>query len=144
MLVDYDLCIGCRACVEACPYDARTFERDPRHTYVDFPLGGSDIPVIQPDIAEKCTFYSERIDAGLEPFCVEVCPARARYFGDLNDPGSTVSKIIREGQAEVLLPELGTGPAVYYVFPQHSVSAPTGPDLIASGYVGAATEKANS
>lgn len=59
----------------------------------------------------------ERIDQGLNPFCIDVCPERARFFGDLNDEDSDVSQLIRENPVETLHPELDTRPSVYYIPP---------------------------
>ena len=66
-------------------------------------------------VVEKCTLCVERTSQGLEPSCVEACPAKARKFGDLNDPNSDVSKAIRERGGQQLLPEKGTKPQVYYL-----------------------------
>ena len=68
-------------------------------------------------VVEKCTFCVERIDQGLNPFCIDVCPERARFFGDLNDEDSDVSQLIRENPVETLHPELDTRPSVYYIPP---------------------------
>ena len=115
VLVNYDKCIGCRMCMAACPYNARCFNwnepvRDP-----DFNYGHKDVPVRPKGVAEKCTFCKERTDMGQEPMCVVCCPSRARVFGDLDDPESEVSKLIRERGGYTLLPEYGTRPQVYYI-----------------------------
>jgi nitrate reductase beta subunit len=68
-------------------------------------------------VVEKCTFCVQRIDNDEIPFCVETCPEGARIFGDLEDPNSEVSQVIMNGNAEQLLPELGTDPQVFYVPP---------------------------
>ena len=114
VLVDYDKCIGCRMCMAACPYNARVFNwseplRDP-----DFNYGDKDVPVRPKGVAEKCTMCKERTDRGDEPMCVVCCPTRARTFGDLDDPDSEVSRLIREKNAYVLLEEQGTRPQVHY------------------------------
>lgn len=113
--IDYDLCIGCRMCMAACPYNARVFNwsepvRDPAFNY-----GHKDVPVRHKGVAEKCTLCKERTDEGLEPMCVKCCPVQARVFGDLDDPESKVSVYLRERGAEQLLEEHGTNPQVYYV-----------------------------
>lgn len=94
-LIDKDKCNGCQLCIEACPYE--------------IPLLNSEVGVI-----EMCTLCSDRIDRGLEPFCVLSCTLRAMEFGDTNDPDSRISRLIRKKRAHVLLPECGTQPSVYY------------------------------
>ena len=113
VLVNYDRCIGCRYCMAACPYSARVFNwqtpvREPGHSY-------GDAPARVKGVVEKCTLCVERTSKGLEPSCVEACPAKARKFGDLNDPNSEVSKAIRERGGQQLLAEKGTKPQVYYL-----------------------------
>jgi molybdopterin-containing oxidoreductase family iron-sulfur binding subunit len=118
VLVDWDLCIGCRYCIIACPYGARVFNwGEPEHM-PDFPVGSPDVPLRPRGVVEKCTFCVHRVDKGLEPACVVSCPARARFFGDLNDPESQVSKLIEERSGYQLLPEIGTDPRVYYLPPR--------------------------
>ena len=102
VLIDQDYCIGCRYCVQACPYGARTFNEA---------MG----------VTDKCTWCYHRITKGLKPACVEVCPAGARVFGDLNDPQSDISVFLRENRVNVLKPEMGTHPNVYYVGIDRSV-----------------------
>lgn len=96
VVVDANQCVGCAYCVQACPYDARFIN----HTT---------------NKADKCTFCAHRVEAGLLPACVESCVGGARIFGDLNDPESTVSKLVAKGDAKVLKPELGTSPHVFYL-----------------------------
>lgn len=111
---DYDKCIGCRMCMAACPYNARSFNWEEPARDVDFNYGDGAVPVRSKGVAEKCTLCKERTDRGEEPMCVACCPARARIFGDLDDPDSEVSKVIVERKARVLLEEQGTRPQVYY------------------------------
>lgn len=112
--IDYDKCIGCRTCMAACPYNARVFNwnepvRDPGFNY-----GDKDVPVRQRGVVEKCTLCKERTDRGDNPMCVVCCPTHARVFGDLDDPSSEISRVIRENKAGVLLEEQGTRPQVHY------------------------------
>ncbi len=98
--VDRDACIGCRACMQACPYDA---------LYLNDDLGA----------VEKCHFCAHRVDNGLEPACVTVCPVNAIIPGDLDDPASRVSLMIAgapaASPAKVRRPEQGTQPSVHYL-----------------------------
>ena len=112
--IDYDKCIGCRMCMAACPYNARVFNWEEPVRDPDFSYGDKDVPVRSKGVAEKCTMCKERTDRGDEPMCVVCCPTRARTFGDLDDPGSEISKLVREKGAYNLLPEQGTRPQVYY------------------------------
>jgi dimethyl sulfoxide reductase iron-sulfur subunit len=125
VLVDYERCIGCRYCIAACPYGARVFNWGSGEYAPDFPVGyGQDYrvddrlvftPVRPVGVAEKCTFCVERLDKGELPMCVELCPAEARIFGDLNDPESEVTKAIEERGGQQLQADLGTRPSVYYL-----------------------------
>ena len=113
---DYDKCIGCRMCMSACPYTGvRSFNwEEPKHV-VGHALGDADVPAHQKHVVEKCTMCWHRLAKGLQPACVEVCPARVRYFGDLNDPDSEVSQLIREREYKQLLSSEGMNPSVYYL-----------------------------
>ena len=107
-------CIGCRMCMAACPYNARVFNwnepvRDP-----DFNYGDKDVPVRGKGVVEKCSLCKERTDRGDEPMCVRCCLSKARTFGDLDDPDSEISRVVRERKAGVLLEEQGTRPQVRY------------------------------
>lgn len=125
VLVDYERCIGCRYCMAACPYGIRVFNWGEAKQPVDFTVGyGKDYRtdgrlVFTPDrprgVVEKCTLCVERIDVGEQPFCVEVCPAGARVFGDLNDKESDVAQLVDDGGATQLLPDLGTDPRIFYL-----------------------------
>jgi len=94
--VDPDKCIGCKACIQACPYHARHLNR----------VTG---------VVQKCDFCKEPAREGLEPYCVKTCHQRARIFGDLDDPQSAVSRLLNSIHSVQLLPELGTDPQVYYI-----------------------------
>lgn len=112
--IDYDKCIGCRMCMAACPYNARVFNWEDPVRDPDFNYGDKDVPVRTKGVMEKCTMCKERTDRGDEPMCVVCCPTKARTFGDLDDPNSDVSRMIREKHAYVLLEEQGTKPQVHY------------------------------
>jgi Fe-S-cluster-containing dehydrogenase component/formate-dependent nitrite reductase membrane component NrfD len=96
-IVDFDTsnCIGCKSCMVACPYDAIYIDPD-EHT------------------AQKCNFCSHRIEIGLEPSCVVVCPTRSIVAGDLDDPGSHLSQLIARHDVHVRAPEQGTKPKLFY------------------------------
>lgn len=117
VMMDYEHCIGCRACAEACPYRARTFVKDERTFYAD----GKTVfikPVEKPilrGVSSKCNFCFHRIDKGKVPACVEVCPTECRIFGDLDDKESKVFNLLGSGNLVQLLPEKGTNPSVYYI-----------------------------
>jgi molybdopterin-containing oxidoreductase family iron-sulfur binding subunit len=113
---DYDKCIGCRMCIAACPYTGvRSFNWEEPAYHVDFPIGDTGAPLHQKHVVEKCTFCAHRLTQGEEPACMELCPARARHFGDLDDPESEVSKLVATREWKQLLPEEGTNPSVYYL-----------------------------
>lgn len=116
--VDYDKCIGCRYCMAACPYGARTFVNEIRPYYPDRGFTPYEQQMYQnhrAGVVEKCNLCMQRVDKGLEPACVATCPAYARVFGDLDDPNSEVSKLIAERRGVQLLADLGTDPSVYYL-----------------------------
>ena len=101
----------------ACPYAANYF-LDRLHTY--YPQHVTSFEKIKRDeheigAVQKCDFCLERVEQGLQPACVLSCPTSARFFGDLADPDSEVSTLIREKEGFVLNPELGTKPTVYYL-----------------------------
>jgi len=93
---DNDRCIGCKSCMQACPYDALYIDPD-THT------------------AAKCNYCAHRIDVGLEPACVNVCPEHAIISGDMDDKESEISELLSRQQVTVRKPEKGTAPNVYYI-----------------------------
>jgi Fe-S-cluster-containing dehydrogenase component/formate-dependent nitrite reductase membrane component NrfD len=133
-IVDFDksICIGCKACIAACPYDAIFINPDDHS-------------------AEKCNFCAHRIDIGLEPACVVVCPTEAILVGNLNDPGSKVSRIVHRDAVNVRRPEKETHPKLFYKGAHQSTLDPlaakrpdgglfmwseqgSGPGLVTSGH----------
>ncbi len=139
VVIDYDQCIGCRSCISACPYGARTFDFGQTYTQAtpdgfDFILGqsnaddyerlanveygdnrarvGRNSPVGN---ARKCHFCLHRIKDGMLPACTSTCIGRATYFGDANDPTSLVAELINKPNAIRLKEELGAKPRVYYI-----------------------------
>jgi molybdopterin-containing oxidoreductase family iron-sulfur binding subunit len=113
VMMDYHRCIGCRYCMAACPYGARSFNwRDPRPHLAR--VNGS-YPTRARGVVEKCNFCAERLAAGAPPVCVAACRESAMTFGDLADPGSAVRRLLRTRHAMRRAPELGTGPSVYYL-----------------------------
>ena len=119
VVIDYDWCIGCRCCMASCPYGARHFnwkepsipagELNPRMHV----LGNRPRPK---GVVEKCTFCIQRTRVGRYPACVEVCPAGARKFGDLLDPGGEIRYIIEHKRVLVLKEELSTMPKFLYFY----------------------------
>lgn len=113
VLIDPDKCIGCGACIHGCPYDVRSLQIGEPVSFTGFDIGSAGAPKHTAGVVEKCTFCSHRILQGELPFCVTVCPGRARTFGDLDDPDSEISKKLAEREYEQLHAELGTKPNVY-------------------------------
>jgi molybdopterin-containing oxidoreductase family iron-sulfur binding subunit len=117
VMIDYDKCIGCKSCIESCPYGARYFNGDPAGYFGLQLTPNEKIGYEQHKIGvvEKCTFCIDRLKQGKQPACVQTCIGKARYFGDLDDPSSEVSKIIRGKFSFRLKEEFGTNPSVYYL-----------------------------
>jgi molybdopterin-containing oxidoreductase family iron-sulfur binding subunit len=116
VMQDIDECIGCRSCIEACPYDGvRLFNSEKPSYQVDFAVGDVDVAAHREHTVEKCTFCVHRLAKGLEPACIDVCTARARHFGDLNDPEGRVSMLLKRRDYFQLLPEEMTDPSIYFL-----------------------------
>ncbi len=113
VLMDYDKCIGCKFCVVACPYTARRFNAFAPEIPPD--KVNPEVPVRVEGVPEKCTWCVQRTRRDLLPYCVEVCPQTARHFGDINDPESEVSKLLKAEPHFALLQELNTGPNMRYI-----------------------------
>lgn len=114
--VDDSVCIGCRACIMACPYDnVRTFVKDEPEYYLDVVVGELDAPVHESGTVEKCTFCHNLIDRGDVPACMQLCLGRARYWGDLDDPTSKVSQAIKGRTYRKLREGAGSSPNVFYL-----------------------------
>jgi Fe-S-cluster-containing dehydrogenase component len=120
VFVDGDVCVGCRACVMGCPYGARYYQDEERNYFEGTepnPYENARYWSHVAGVVEKCDFCRHRLADGREPACVTNCMTKARIFGDLDDPASEVSRLIREEQGSQLNPELGTDPSVYYLPP---------------------------
>lgn len=118
VMVDAKKCVGCKACILACPYEARTLWKEKTGyfgesftpyevvAYSDHRLG----------TVQKCDFCVERLDQGLKPYCVETCLTGALIFGDLDDPNSEVYLSLKQGRISFKLKEeLGTKPSINYI-----------------------------
>jgi Fe-S-cluster-containing dehydrogenase component len=111
VLVNADICIGCKLCSWACPYGAREFDEDD-------------------GVMKKCTLCIDRIyndnlaENERVPACVMVCPTNARHYGDLGDPNSAVSEMVAERGGKDLMPELGYRPVNKYLPPRPGRNAP--------------------
>lgn len=119
VVVDYNWCIGCRYCQAACPYEARYFNfNTPQVPKDEINLDQSYLSNrIRPrGVVEKCTFCLHRTRKGKYPACLEACPTGARKFGNILDPESEVSFIIKNKNVFVLKEELNTIPQVFYYF----------------------------
>ena len=113
---DYDKCIGCRMCMAACPYTGvRSFNWDEPVYVMGDDMGDRGVAKHVKHTVEKCTMCYQRIARDEEPACIKSCPERARYWGDLDDPASEISKVIASRNYETLLPDMGTKPSAYYL-----------------------------
>jgi Fe-S-cluster-containing dehydrogenase component len=116
VMMDMHRCIGCRYCVVGCPYGSRSFNwSDPRPHIAAI---RKEFPTREKGVVEKCNFCVDRLAKGLEPACVEASRrvgCNALKFGDLLDPDAEVVRLLRQNNTIRRRPELGTGPAVYYI-----------------------------
>lgn len=133
VIIDYNQCTGCRACIVACPYQQRSFydgikaEHFEGYPLTLFEVMGQKLKPMQKGTAVKCTFCSDRVEPGLReglkpgldreatPACVIACPTKARVFGDLDDSESEIAILNRQRSGTPLRPEFGTEPSVYYI-----------------------------
>ncbi len=107
VLVDKHRCIGCRYCMMACPYKARSFVHEPLHDQnPDVPRGKGTV--------ESCTLCVHRIDNGQQPACAEACPNQAILFGDLNDPASAIAQKVKSVATTQVRADLRLNPGVRY------------------------------
>jgi Fe-S-cluster-containing dehydrogenase component len=111
--MDWHRCIGCRYCMAACPYGARSFNWEDPRPYIHNP--NLEFPTRTKGVVEKCTFCSERLGTGRPPACVEACPQKALVFGNLADAQSPLRQLLGSRRHIRRKPEAGTGPQVYYI-----------------------------
>jgi molybdopterin-containing oxidoreductase family iron-sulfur binding subunit len=114
VVIDYDKCIACRNCMVTCPYDMRHFNWvEPEVPEAEV---NPDVPLHdKAGVVEKCTFCIHRTRNGQTTACVEACPVGARKFGDLNDPESEVSILLKTRRVWRLKEEYGNEPMIWYV-----------------------------
>lgn len=126
-IVDFhdDNCIGCKSCMNACPYDA---------LYIN----------PETNTAHKCNFCNHRVEVGLEPSCAVVCPTEAIIVGDLDDPDSPISRIIARDPVAVRAPEQGTNPKVFYRGADQAALDPTRSAIASDGMIWADTTPSHS
>jgi len=130
----YDLCIGCGACAVACPYEARYKVERREFAFGDQPTADEDLRAEDSliGVATKCNFCADTVDAGVArglspgedpeatPACVNSCISGALAFGDIDDPQSRVSQLVRDNRHFRMHEKLGTNPGFYYLWDQSS------------------------
>jgi phenylacetyl-CoA:acceptor oxidoreductase 27-kDa subunit len=126
--IDESLCIGCSACIMACPYEARSIVDEAAYAFGDQPMPNEARRKQRVGVATKCDFCVGRIDAGIArgltpgkdmeatPACVRSCISGALQFGDLDDPDSNVSRTLAENRWFRMHESAGTGPGFYYLW----------------------------
>jgi len=128
--IDYDLCIGCANCIMACPYDARSVVHEHQYAYGDEPMPPEALRADNSrlSVATKCTFCQDRLDVAavtgqvpgrdpeVTPACVNSCISGAMSFGNIEDPESNVSQLLKQTKNYRMHEELGTEPGVYYIW----------------------------
>jgi len=113
VMMDYHRCIGCRLCMAACPYGARSMNyREPRPFIAKL---NPDFPTRTKGVVEKCNFCQERLAIGLKPACVTACKNRALVFGDMENPQSEIRLLIEKHFNLRRRANLGTQPQIYYI-----------------------------
>jgi len=117
--IDENKCMGCKACILACPYEARYF--NPKEPLGYYPEKGyteqekAQFSDYQSGIVTKCDFCIDRVGEGKDPACVQTCVSKARHFGDLDDPDCDLNHLINLRGGIQLFAEFGTEPSVYYL-----------------------------
>ncbi len=121
-IVEFDdsVCIGCKACMQACPYDA---------IYID----------PNTKTAAKCHYCAHRTEIGLEPACVVVCPEHAIISGDMNDPDTEIAQLLATQKVTVRKPEQGTAPKLFYINGNDVTLHPTATERVPESYMWADT-----
>jgi Fe-S-cluster-containing dehydrogenase component len=115
VMMDMHRCIGCRFCMAACPYGARSFNWSDPRPFIKEENENREFPTRTKGVVEKCTLCYERLAKGLKPACVEASKG-GLIFGDLDDPNSEVRQVLSSHYSFRRKPELGTRPSVYYIF----------------------------
>lgn len=141
VVIDYDICIGCSSCVVACPYQARTLDKDPQPYYPGQRMATEQRPVQlrRTGVAQKCSFCKERVDEGLArglvpgvdpdatPACANACISQAITFGDFADPASPVAHKLAAQGGRQMHEELGNQPQIFYLGQRRANEASPGP-----------------
>ena len=123
VIMDFHRCIGCRFCMAACPYGARSFNwRDPRgkdengRPFIDRATYNKDFPTRMRGVVEKCNFCAERLGQGKDPACVEAAAGtNGIIYGDLNDPHSAIRRVLASNYTIQRKPATGTKPSIFYI-----------------------------